>query len=300
MSEDPGQRAGTDLDAARRRAATLATVTSAVLIVVKVALALVTGSVAVLAEATHAAAELLRTIVAAFAVRDEGRPGGAPAAIGALEGAIVVVAGVVAAFAALRNLDGEVEVPLAGVAGLVACALLARLVAARVSDVARATGSPGLAADARSLRSSQTTALLAAGALAIVVLLDVAFPDAVGALVIAGVVIRIGIELLQAARPGRERVGAAELAEISAALADGPPEIVGYGRIVGRTAAGVRRIDIDVTLRADVGADRMKEIADVLRMDIGRRIPGSRVLLHLRKPVRPSRKARVRDRPSRQ
>ena len=250
------RRAGPVTADARGRAAALATATSAILIAVKVALALVTGSVAVLAEATHAAAELLRTIVAAFAARDEGRPGGTPASAGRLEGGIVVVAGVVAAFASLRTLGGDVDVPLVGIAGLLACALLARLVAARVSRVAAATGSAALAADARSLRSSQATAVLAAGALAIVVLADATFPDAVGGLLISGVVVRIGVELIQAARPGRERVGAAELAAISDELAAGPPEVVGYGKIVGRTAAGVRRIDIDVTLQAGVTPQR--------------------------------------------
>ena len=77
-------------------------------------------------------------------------------------------------------------------------------------------------------------------------------PDAVGGLVISAVVVRIGIELVQAALPGNQPVGPRELAEITAALASGPPEVVGYGRIAARTAAGVRRIDIDVTLRADV------------------------------------------------
>jgi divalent metal cation (Fe/Co/Zn/Cd) transporter len=132
------------------------------------------------------------------------------------------------------------------------------------------------------------------------VLTDAAFPDAVGGLLISGVVVRIGIELIQAARPGRERVGATELTAISEELAAGPPEVVGYGKIVGRTAAGVRRIDIDVTLQADVAAQRMAEIADVLRSTIGRRVPGCHIVLHLRKPHRPSRKARVENPPSRQ
>jgi divalent metal cation (Fe/Co/Zn/Cd) transporter len=287
-------------DDARRRAASIATGTSAVLIAAKVALALVTGSVAALAEATHAAAELLRTIVAAFAARDEGRPGGTPASAGALEGWIVVVAGVVAAFASLRTLGGHVDVPLVGVAGLLACALLARLVAAHVSKVADATGSAALAADARSLRSSQATAVLAAGALTVVVLVGKAFPDVVGGLLISVVVVRVGVELIQAARPGNERIGGAELAAISEELAAGPPEIVGYGRVVGRTASGVRRIDIDVTLQAGVNPRRMAHIAQVLRAAIGQRVPGCRIVLHLRKPDRPSRKARVRGAPPRQ
>jgi divalent metal cation (Fe/Co/Zn/Cd) transporter len=278
-------------DDARRRAAALAAVTSAVLIAVKVVLALVTGSAAVLAEATHAAAELLRTIVAAFAARDESRPARAPAAAGRLEGAIVVVAGVVSAFAALRSLDGSVDHALAGVVVLLACALLARFVAARVAAVAEATRSTALAADARSLRSSQTTAVVAAAALALVLLVHHELPDAVGGLVISAVVVRIGIELVQAALPGSDPVGPRELAAITAALAEGPPEIVGYGRIAARNAAGVRRIDIDVTVRADVDARRMAVVAEEVRTDVSRRIPGRRVVVHLRKPVRPSRKA---------
>ena len=80
------RRAAPVNDDARRRAAALATATSAVLIAVKVALALVTGSVAALAEATHAAAELLRTIVAAFAAPRRGPAGRHARAAGALEG----------------------------------------------------------------------------------------------------------------------------------------------------------------------------------------------------------------------
>ena len=87
---------------------------------------------------------------------------------------------------------------------------------------------------------------------------------------------------------------------ISEELAAGPPEVVGYGRVVGRTAAGFRRIDIDVRLQAGVAPQRMTEIADVLRTTIGRRVPGCRIVLHLRKPDRPSRKARVGNRPPRQ
>jgi divalent metal cation (Fe/Co/Zn/Cd) transporter len=203
---------------------------------------------------------------------------------------------VVAAFAALRSLDADVDLALVGIAGLLACALLARLVAARVAAVAKTTGSAALAADARSLQSSQATAVLAAAALALVLLLDTELPDTVGGLLISAVVVRVGIELVQAALPGRERVGARELEEISAALAGGPPEVVGYGRIAARTAAGVRRIDIDVMLRGGVDGRRMAAIAEELRAEIGRRIPGRRLVLHLRKPARSSPKASGRNR----
>ena len=86
------------------------------------------------------------------------------------------------------------------------------------------------------------------------------------------------------------------VADFGFALASGPPEVVGYGRITARTAAGVRRIDIDVTVRADVDAGRMAAVSEQVRTDVSRRIPGRRVVIHLRKPDRPSRKATARNR----
>ncbi len=246
-------------DDARRRAAPLAAVTSAVLIAVKVALALLTGSAAVLAEATHAAAELLRTIVAAFAARDEERPGGVPSAAGRLEGGIVVAAGVVAAFASLRSLDGERRP--ARWSASPACSparCWPALVAARVSAVAKETRSAALQADARSLRSSQTTAVLAAAALALVLLLHTELPDTVGGL--RDQRRRGARRASSSCRPRCPGASGWARASWRRSRRRSPAGRRRWSATAGssaRTAAGVRRIDIDVMLQAGVDGRRM-------------------------------------------
>ena len=275
----------------RRRAATLATTTSGVLIVIKIALALFTGSVAVLADATHAAAELLRTIVAGLAARGEtGDRRLAPVETGVLEGALVVLAGLVAAFAAVRSFGDAIAHPGYACAGLFACALVSRLVGDHVAAVAASTGSRALAADAASLHASQITAAAAGLALGIALLLDTAVPDAVAAIGIAAVVVRGGVDLLATTRPGRSRLTGEELGRITAVLAAGPDEVIGYGRVGARTTIASRRIDVDVTVRRDVEARRFAAIGAELEAALADRLPGVRVVVHLRKPPDPSRR----------
>ena len=227
-----------------------------VLIAAKVALALITGSVSALAEATHAAAELLRTIVPAFAARDEGRPGDAPSAAGALEGWIVVVAGVVAACGLLRNLDGDVDLPLARrrrPPRLRACS--PRLVASHVSKVAARDRLGGARRPTRaaSARATSTTAVLAAGALAVVALVDVAVPRRGR----RSPHQRRGRARGHRADPGRASGGTNESAapSLPQSARNSPsarPRWWATARSSAGRQAGVRRIDIDVTLQAGV------------------------------------------------
>jgi divalent metal cation (Fe/Co/Zn/Cd) transporter len=274
------------------RPARLATVTGVILVAVKVVLALVTGSVAVLAEASHAAAELLRTIVSAIVLRDEPRRRGQP---GRSEGILVTVGGLVTLAAAFHRFGDPVGRPYLASAGLAACAVVAAVAAGRVQEVARKSGSRALMADAASLRSSQWSAGAAAVALLLVALVHVDALDALAALGIGVAVLRLGIELIQSTRPGTARPTAAELARVAEAVAEGPSEVVGFGRVTTRTAAGIRRIDVDVLVGPGSDAKRDRRIAQELRARIAARLPALRVVVHLRKP-HPSPPASVRRR----
>jgi divalent metal cation (Fe/Co/Zn/Cd) transporter len=266
------------------RPARLATVTGAILIAVKVGLALATGSVAVLAEASHAAAELLRTIVVAMVVRGEGRSGDGGGHPGVAEGLLVLAGASVALVASLRAFGDPVGRPYLAAGGLAACAIVAAVAADRVGTVAERTGSRALRADAASLRSSQWTAAAASLALLVVGLVDLDALDSLAGMGISVAVFRLGLELVQSSRPGRDRPSASELARVADAVADGPYEVVGFGRVTTRTAAGMRRLDVDVLVARSSDPERDRMVARNLRSRIAERLPGMRVVVHLRKP----------------
>ena len=275
---------GEPAGASRERAASLAMVTSGALIALKLVLALVTGSVAVLAEAAHSASDLLASIVAAIAVRGEDRAGGPEVQAGALEGVFVLGAAGVIVFAAVRRLGNPVDEPVVALTGMALATAVAAVVAARIGTVARRTDSRALAADAEHLRDAAATGALVVVALLLVELTGLRVFDSLTALVIAGVIARDGFGLLLGVRPGRDEPEPDEVAAVAAAVLDGPPEVIGYRRPRARTAAGIRRLDVDVTITRDVPREREAEIAAALEDGLGERLPGVRVVVVLGRP----------------
>ncbi len=98
------------------------------------------------------------------------------------------------------------------------------------------------------------TSGLVAGTLGLIALTGLDALDALAALGIAVVIARHGVDLIRSVRPGDEGLDAAEIAAVARVLADGPPAVIGYRRLRARTAGGVRRIDVDVTVRRDATA----------------------------------------------
>ena len=237
-----------------------------------------TGSVAILAEATHSASMLVASIVAALGARGGSGDGGA------LEGGLVVAAAGVIVFAALRRLGDPVDALGPGIAGMAACSLVAGLVARYVGRRAEEASSRALQGDAASLRATSVTSGLVAGALALVALTGLDGLDALAALGIAGVVARGGVDLVRSVRPGDEGLDAAEIAAVARVLADGPPAVIGYRRLRARTAGGVRRIDVDVTVRRDATPPRSTRAADDRRRP-RERLPDARIVVHVVRPT---------------
>jgi cation diffusion facilitator family transporter len=281
----PRQDERTTDPGARERGASLAILTSGVLIVAKLLLALVTGSVAVLAEAAHSASDLLASVVAAIAVRNEERAGGPDVQLGAVEGVFVVGASGVIVFAAVRQLGDPVELPGVALVGMLACSAVAAVVAGRLRRLASITGSPALAADAEHLRDAAATAGAVVLALGLVELTGIREFDALAAIVIAVVIARSGFDLLLGLRPGHDPPAPAELDAVARAVAAGPPELVGYRRPRARTAGGVRRLDVVVTVRRDVPGTRTRSIREELARELAERLPGVRVVVRVVPPA---------------
>jgi divalent metal cation (Fe/Co/Zn/Cd) transporter len=264
--------------------------TSALLIVVKLVLAVTTGSVAVLAEAARAAASLLASLVAALGARS------GSGTAGAVEGVLVLAASGVIAFAALREIGDPVEEVAIGIAGLAACAALSALAAVYVGRVAADGASRALQADAQHLRTAAATSALVAGALGLLALTGLDVLDGLAALAIAAAVARSGIDLVRAIRPGDEGLAASEIAAVARALADGPPAVVGYRRLRARTVRDVRRIDVDVTVRRDVTDAQAASVRAAVLAALEERLPDARVVVQVVRPApagRPGRPRRV-------
>ena len=190
-----------------RSAALLSIVSNTTLTLVKLVLGLITGSVAVLSEAAHSASDLAASAIAFFAVRAAARPADHDHQYGhekaenlaaAVEGLLVLAAGVLVAVEAVRRLvmGGEPVVHLElAIAVMFGSALVNVIVGRRLHRVARRTGSPAIEGDALHLSADVWTSAGTGAGLVLVLVTGWEPLDSIVALAVAAYVTWMGAAL---------------------------------------------------------------------------------------------------------
>ncbi|MBC7294455.1 MAG: cation transporter, partial [Thermoleophilia bacterium] len=165
--------------ASKSGAAVLSVLSNSLLILLKVAVGLLTGSVAVLSEAIHSAVDLVAALIALFAVRksgqaaDERHPyghGKFENISGTIEALLIFLAAAWIIYEAVRKLISPraVDMPVWGVGVMLVSAIVNIVVSGRLLKVGRETESVALQADAWHLRTDvYTSAGVMVGLLAI-------------------------------------------------------------------------------------------------------------------------------------
>ncbi len=259
----------------------------------KLALALVTGSTAVLAEVGHSASDLLASLIALVAVRkasapaDRSHPFGHERfenVSGVAEGAVILLVSGFVIATSLLSFGRSPDHSTVGVVTMLASAALIGLAARHVTRVARATRSPALSAEAAHLRTDIWTSLGVAGALALVALTGVAAFDQLVAIAIAIFTATIGVRLI--ARGVRvlvdEAVPVEEVEIIRDVLAGADPRVVrGYHRLRARRSGSIRHIDLHLMVDSDTSVGRAHEITDGIEAEIEDRLPDADVVIHV-------------------
>lgn len=281
----------------RNRAATLLSLASnAALMLAKLVVGLVTGSVAVLSDAANSAGDLVASGIAVAGVRAAARPADDDHPYGhersenlaaLVEGLLVLAAGAAVAAEALRRLvdgsDGLVRIDIA-VAVMVASALVNVAVSARLRRVARRTGSPAVEAEAAHLASDVWTSAGAAVGLLVVAASGWTRVDAVVGVAIAAYVVLVGGRiawraaqvLIDRALPDDEmEVIAGVLARFAEA------DAVGFHALRGRHAGSKRHIDMHMVVAPETTVRDGHALSGRVKSAVQEALPGSEVLIHL-------------------
>ncbi|MEZ0283650.1 MAG: cation diffusion facilitator family transporter [Thermoleophilia bacterium] len=282
--------------ARRNRAAALLSVASnALLTALKLAIGLVTGSVAVLSEAANSAGDLIASAIAFAGVRAAARPADADHPYGheksenlaaAIEGVLVLAAGAAVAAEAVRRLvSGAPEIAYLdlAVAVMAASAVVNLVVALRLRRVARRTGSPAIEGDAAHLASDVWTSGATAAGLALVALTGWTALDAIVALAVAGYVMSVGLRL--AWRAGHVLLDGSlpesEIEVIEDVLAGFERDGVSFHALRGRRAGAKRLVDLHMVVPPDTTVRRGHAMSGRVKGAVRTALPGTEVLIHL-------------------
>jgi cation diffusion facilitator family transporter len=276
------------------RAAALSFVSNASLLVLKLVVGILTGSIAVLSDAIDSAEDAIASSFAFFSVRVSARPPDAehPYGHGKVESlaafaqaVLIAGGGVFIVIQAVRRLV-EVQAEIAVAPGLAAMAVTAVVnlgVALYVTRVAGVTGSLALRSDSRHLWTNIAQAGAVILALALVGITGRVLFDPIVALLLACYLLWTAAQVF--------RIGVVEVMDVRL-----PPEeieviercIMGYQNEIGdyhdlrtRRSGRQRYVDLHLTLDATRSLEEAHGTCDRIEEEIMRRLPGTVVTIHV-------------------
>lgn len=284
----------------KTRAAGLSIASNSVLIAVKLAVGLLTGSVAILSEAAHSAIDLLAALMAFVSVRvsdvpaDEDHPfghGKIENISGTVEAILILAVAVyIGCEAALRLLEPQ-PVRLIGLGiGLMAFScMINTVVSSWLFKIAHQEDSIALEADAQHLRVDVwTSASVMVGLAAIAALApfigaaNAARLDPIIALAVALQILRIGVKLTQeAGAPLMDnRLPRDEVSKLNDILLS-DPRVVGYHKLRTRKAGPQRHIDVHLIVPENLSVAEAHAVAEDVEDQIRDSFGPAHVITHV-------------------
>ena len=273
----------------------LSVFSNSLLIAVKVAVAAITGSIAILTEAAHSLIDLLASVIALASVRKADEPADVEHPYGheklenlaaAIEGILILVGAAVIVYEATHRLvvGAHVDTLGLGIAVMAISAIANFAISAFLGRQARRLESPALEGDAAHLRTDAYTSIGVLGGLLLVQVTGESDFDSIAALAVAAAIVGSGLRIIT--RSSRVLVDEAlpddEMDRIEGAIAAArTPEMAGYHKLRARRAGSRRYVDLHVQFRSGTSLERAHDLAHGMRDAIEAELPAADVLIHV-------------------
>jgi len=277
----------------RSGAAKLSLVVIIGLIALKVAVAVLTGSISISAQAMDSFLDLFAVMVTFFAVRiaivpaDEEHPFGhgkvEGIAAGAQAGLIVGAAGFIIYSAVRRIITGAtLELTEAGMGVMVVSIIASVFLSRHLIKVARTTGSVALEASARNINADIYSAAGVLLALVAIRFTGLNMIDPVIAIIVAAYVLKTAYDVARESimELVDVRLPKAEEDEIVSCITEYRSQIAGFHKIRTRKAGNQRFIDFHLLVPRNNSVEEAHLMCDHLEQDIESRLPNSSVTIH--------------------
>lgn len=283
----------------KSRAALLSVASNSTLIVMKLVVGLLSGSVSIISEAIHSAMDLVAALIAFFSVRkadsppDHEHPYGHDKienVSGVIEAVLILIAAAWIVFEAVHKLlDPQ---PIDGISlgfmVMLASALVNWLVSGHLYRIAHEEDSVALAADALHLKADVLTSLGVGGGLFGIWVasefgLDLHFLDPVVAIAVALFITREAVEMLKHAFDPLvdHSLSDEELKITTEVIRECHPGGLDFHELRTRRAGRRRHIDFHLTLPSSMTVAESHAICDRIERGIEERLPYSQVLIHV-------------------
>lgn len=273
-------------------AARLSIYSNTILVLLKLVVGVLSGSVSVLSEAAHSASDLLASWIAFFSVRVSDRPadedhpyghGKIESISGMAEALLIFLAAayiIYESVSKLRKGVGELDVSL-GLCVMLVSVLVNIGVSIRLFRVARETDSLALEADAEHLRTDVYTSVGVVAGLAAVRITGLSILDPIVAIGVALLILHAAWRLTRAAFGGLVDVilPEDEVAAVREVL-DDEPAVLGYHKLRTRKSGSARHVDLHVQMCDHLTLVAAHDLTERIEDRIRERLPNAVVTIH--------------------
>lgn len=282
-------------DKLRKNVAVLSVASNTMLVILKLLVGLLTGSVSIVSEAIHSGLDLVAAVIAFFSVRISSRPpdknhpyghGKFENVSGVIEAMLIIVAAVWIVFEAIGSLSGEIksiENHGWGIGVMAVSGIVNFFVSRRLYKVARKTDSIALEADALHLRTDVYTSLGVALGLGIMYLVHLPILDPIIAIAVALLILYEAYSLMMRAFNPLVDVSLDE--QDVKCIRDCLNEILGsncsYRELRTRKSGHYRYVDFILQVDPSLSVQDAHAFCDKLDALIEERLPNCEVNIHV-------------------
>ena len=264
------------------------------LIVLKVTVAAVTGSISILAQAADSFLDMFAVTITFFAINIAIRPADKshPFGHGKVENVAAVVqsilifsaAGFIIYSAVRRMITGAtLELTEAGIGVMLVSIIASILLSRHLLRVSRAVDSVALEANARNIAADVYSAAAVLVGLLVIRFTGLTILDSILALVVSLFILKVAYDVLRRSFGGLidVRLSEAEENTIRSAILERNKELVGFHRLRTRKAGSQRHIDLHLVVPGSASVADAHRLCDELERDICTQLFQANVVIHI-------------------
>lgn len=276
------------------KAARLSIISNTALVLLKLLIGVMMGSVSVLSEAIHSGLDLFASMIAYYAVGKAGKPadeqhpyghGKWENVSGVVEAVLILAAAVYIIYeAVIRFSKGSTIGHLGwGTAVMGASALVNWFVSQHLFRVAKKTGSVALEADAWHLRADVYTSVGVLAGLGLIAITNITVFDSIAAIAVALLIIKSSIDLTRSAMGDifDTRLPEEDEARIQEVLSRYQGDCIDFHRLRSRKSGSVRFIDMHLVVPSKWSLEEAHQLSDNIEKDLREALPNTQVIIHV-------------------
>lgn len=263
------------------------------LIVLKIVVGWLTGSISILAQAADSLLDLFAGIITFSAIRIAAKPaneehpyghGKVEDVTGLVQAILIFIAGGLIIYSAIGRIreGASIELAEAGIAVMAVSMVVSVFLSRHLLSVSRATGSVALEANARNIAADVYSASAVLVGLAVVRFTGLNILDPVIAIGVAVYILKVALETIRKPMSGLldEKLPPSQQTAVEASLRRHDREVSGFHALRTRRAGNRSYIDLHLVMAGDISLEQAHAICDQVEAEIRAMLNDASVIVH--------------------